>query len=173
MARTGTARWSSSRVWWSGRPARAAPGGPAGPHWPAMDQPRLATGPPSRPRPAKRRADTVRIALFVTCLADTLFPEAGKATTALLERLGHDVEFPAAQTCCGQMHVNTGYARAALALVRRYAEVFEDFDVIVVPSGSCTGSIRHQHAMVARRYGDEALAARAEAVARLGTGTAK
>jgi L-lactate dehydrogenase complex protein LldE len=107
----------------------------------------------------------VRIALFVTCLADTLFPEAGKATTALLERLGHDVEFPAAQTCCGQMHVNTGYARAALPLVRRYAEVFEDFDVIVVPSGSCTGSIRHQHAMVARRCGDEALAARAEAVA--------
>jgi L-lactate dehydrogenase complex protein LldE len=107
----------------------------------------------------------VRIALFVTCLADTLFPEAGKATTALLERLGHDVEFPAAQTCCGQMHVNTGYARAALALVRRYVEVFEDFDVIVVPSGSCTGSIRHQHALVARRYGDEALAGRAEAVA--------
>jgi L-lactate dehydrogenase complex protein LldE len=107
----------------------------------------------------------VRIALFVTCLADTLFPEAGKATVRLLERLGHDVEFPAAQTCCGQMHVNTGYARAALALVRRYAEVFEDFDVIVVPSGSCSGSIRHQHAMVARRYGDEALAARAEAVA--------
>jgi L-lactate dehydrogenase complex protein LldE len=63
------------------------------------------------------------------------------------------------------MHVNTGYARAALPLVRRYAEVFEDFDVIVVPSGSCTGSIRHQHAMVARRCGDEALAARAEAVA--------
>ena len=107
----------------------------------------------------------MRIALFVTCLADTLFPEAGKATTVLLERLGHEVEFPAAQTCCGQMHVNTGYARAALPLVRRYAEVFEDFDVIVVPSGSCTGSIRHQHAMVARRCGDEALAARAEAVA--------
>jgi len=107
----------------------------------------------------------VRIALFVTCLADTLFPEAGKATVRLLERLGHDVEFPAAQTCCGQMHVNTGYAKAALPLVRRYAEVFEDSDLIVVPSGSCAGSIRHQHAMVARRYGDEALAARAEAVA--------
>jgi L-lactate dehydrogenase complex protein LldE len=107
----------------------------------------------------------VRVALFITCLADTLFPEAGKATTALLERLGHQVEFPLAQTCCGQMHVNTGYARAALPLVRRYVEVFEDCDVIVVPSGSCTGSVRHQHAMVARRYGDEALATRAEAVA--------
>ena len=107
----------------------------------------------------------MRIALFVTCLADTLFPEAGRATVRLLERLGHQVEFPAAQTCCGQMHVNTGYLRDALPLVRRYVEVFEDCEAIVVPSGSCTGSIRHQHAMVARRYGDEALARRAEAVA--------
>ena len=107
----------------------------------------------------------MRIALFVTCLADTLFPDAGRATVRLLERLGHQVEFPAAQTCCGQMHVNTGYLRDALPLVRRYAEVFENCEAIVVPSGSCTGSIRHQHAMVARRYGDEALARRAEAVA--------
>jgi L-lactate dehydrogenase complex protein LldE len=107
----------------------------------------------------------MRIALFVTCLADTLFPDAGRATVRLLERLGHQVEFPAAQTCCGQMHVNTGYLRDALPLVRHYVEVFESCEAIVVPSGSCTGSIRHQHAMVARRYGDEALARRAEAVA--------
>ena len=53
----------------------------------------------------------MRIALFVTCLADTLFPDVGKATTALLERLGHEVVFPQAQTCCGQMHVKTGYQR--------------------------------------------------------------
>jgi L-lactate dehydrogenase complex protein LldE len=108
---------------------------------------------------------SVRIALFVTCLADTLFPEVGRATVELLERLGHEVVFPQAQTCCGQMHVNTGYAREALPLVRRYVAVFEPFEVIVAPSGSCTGSVRHQHAMVARRYGDERLAARAEAVA--------
>ena len=107
----------------------------------------------------------VRIALFVTCLGDTLFPEAGKATVRLLERLGHQVEFPQAQTCCGQMHVNTGYQREALPLVRRYVEVFERCEAVVVPSGSCTGSIRHQHAMVARRLGDEDLARRAEAVA--------
>jgi L-lactate dehydrogenase complex protein LldE len=104
----------------------------------------------------------VRIALFVTCLADTLFPDVGKATVRLLERLGHQVTFPSAQTCCGQMHVNTGYQREALRLVRRYVSVFEDCEVIVAPSGSCVGSIRHQHAMVAR---DERLAARAEAVA--------
>jgi L-lactate dehydrogenase complex protein LldE len=108
----------------------------------------------------------MRIALFVTCLADTLFPDVGKATVTLLERLGHEVEFPAAQTCCGQMHVNTGYQRDALPLVRRYVEVFErGYDAIVMPSGSCAGSVRHQHAMVARRSGDELLARRAEAVA--------
>src|SRR5580704_13623145 len=107
----------------------------------------------------------MRIALFVTCLADTLFPDVGKATTALLERLGHRVEFPQAQTCCGQMHVNTGYQHEALPLIRRYVETFEPYDVVVAPSGSCVGSIRHQHAMVARRLGDEKLARRAETVA--------
>jgi L-lactate dehydrogenase complex protein LldE len=107
----------------------------------------------------------MRIALFVTCLADTLYPQAGIATVRLLERLGHQVDFPQAQTCCGQMHVNTGYQAAALPLIRRYVEVFAGYEAIVVPSGSCTGSIRHQHAMVARRAGDEALARRAEAVA--------
>ncbi len=106
----------------------------------------------------------MRISLFVTCLADTLFPGVGRATVRLLERLGHEVEFPQAQTCCGQMHVNTGYARDALPLVRRYVEVFERSDVIVAPSGSCAGSIRHQHPMVARSCGDEGLARRAEAV---------
>jgi L-lactate dehydrogenase complex protein LldE len=107
----------------------------------------------------------MRIALFVTCLADTLFPEVGRATVALLERLGHQVEFPEKQTCCGQMHVNTGYQRDALPLVRRYAEVFGGYDAVVVPSASCAGSVRHQHAMVARRAGDEALARQAEAAA--------
>jgi L-lactate dehydrogenase complex protein LldE len=107
----------------------------------------------------------MRIALFVTCLADTLFPDVGKATTALLERLGHEVVFPQAQTCCGQMHVNTGYQRDALPLIRRYVDTFEPYDVIVAPSGSCVGSIRHQHAMVAGRLGQPDLARRAQAVA--------
>jgi L-lactate dehydrogenase complex protein LldE len=107
----------------------------------------------------------VRIGLFVTCLVDALFPDVGKATVALLERLGHEVVFPAGQTCCGQMHTNTGYQRDAVPLVRRHVEVFEPFDVVVAPSGSCVGSVRHQHAMVARRAGDLALAGRAEAVA--------
>lgn len=109
----------------------------------------------------------MRIAVLATCLADALFPQAAIATVELLERLGHQVEFPDRQTCCGQMHVNTGYLREALPLVRRHVEVFEDSgcDAVVAPSGSCVGSVRHQHAMVARRAGDEVLAARAEAVA--------
>jgi L-lactate dehydrogenase complex protein LldE len=81
----------------------------------------------------------------------------------LLERLGQPVEFPLEQTCCGQMHANSGHFE--VGLVRRYADTFADYDAIVVPSGSCAASIRHQHAMVARAEGDEALAARAEAVA--------
>ncbi len=98
-----------------------------------------------------------------------MFPQVGKATVALLERLGHEVAFPAAQTCCGQMHVNTGYQREAVPLVRHHVETFETAldrcDVIVAPSGSCVGSVRHQHAMVARGAGDGALAARATEVA--------
>ncbi len=107
----------------------------------------------------------MRIALFVTCLADGLFPSVGQATVRVLERLGHEVVFPDRQTCCGQMHTNTGYQREALPLVRHHVEVFEPYDVVVAPSGSCVGSVRHQHAMVARRAGDTTLADRAAAVA--------
>ncbi|GIE89795.1 (Fe-S)-binding protein [Actinoplanes regularis] len=106
----------------------------------------------------------MRIALFATCLADTLFPEAAKATVRLLERLGHEVVFPFEQSCCGQMHVNTGYQRDALPLVKRYVSVFDRYDVIVAPSGSCVGSIRHQHSLVASNCGERGLAARAQDV---------
>jgi L-lactate dehydrogenase complex protein LldE len=112
----------------------------------------------------------VKVALFVTCLADVLFPDVGRATVTVLERLGHEVVFPQAQTCCGQMHTNTGYQRDAVGLVRHHVDVFEQAlaegcEAVVAPSGSCAGSVRHQHAAIARRFGDEALAVRAEAVA--------
>ncbi|ROP30512.1 (Fe-S)-binding protein [Couchioplanes caeruleus] len=107
----------------------------------------------------------MRIALFVTCLADTLFPAAAKATVRLLERLGHEVVFPPDQTCCGQMHINTGYQEDALPLVRRHVRTFAPYEAVVAPSGSCVGSVRHQHANVARAAGDVSLAARAEDVA--------
>ncbi|MEV6105650.1 (Fe-S)-binding protein [Streptomyces sp. NPDC051940] len=101
----------------------------------------------------------MRIGLFATCLGDTIFPDAVKATALLLARLGHEVVFPAGQTCCGQMHVNTGYQREPVPLVRNYAEQFGDrsIDAVVMPSASCAGSVRHQHRIVADRYGDPAL----------------
>jgi L-lactate dehydrogenase complex protein LldE len=107
----------------------------------------------------------LKVALFVTCLVDGMFPSVGKSTVELLERLGVQVDVPMAQTCCGQMHTNTGYGALALPMVRRYADVFEQYDAIVTPSGSCAGSVRHQHAGLAERAGDEGLAARARAVA--------
>jgi L-lactate dehydrogenase complex protein LldE len=117
----------------------------------------------------------MRVALFVTCLADALFPRAAQATVVLLERLGHEVVFPGGQTCCGQMHVNTGYSRTALPVVAHHVEVFEaalapqaegglGAEAIVAPSGSCVGSVRHQHRDVAAQAGP-GLAERADRVA--------
>ena len=105
----------------------------------------------------------MRVALFTTCLIDALFPAAGRATVQLLERLGQPVEFPLEQTCCGQMHANSGYFEPAL--VRRYTDTFNDYDAIVVPSASCAGAIRHQHTMIARDAQDEALSTAARATA--------
>jgi L-lactate dehydrogenase complex protein LldE len=107
----------------------------------------------------------MRTALFITCLADGLFPDVGKATVRLLERLGQVVEFPAEQTCCGQMHVNTGYQKQTLPLVERFVKVFTPYDAIVAPSGSCVGSVRHQHAMIAKRFGSPGLVEQVETVA--------
>ena len=110
---------------------------------------------------------TVRVALFITCVTDTLFPQTGRATVALLERLGHEVAFPMGQTCCGQMHANSGYTEDAVPLVRRFVEVLSDpaFDAVVTPSGSCAAMVRDQHARIARFAGDEDLAVRAAALA--------
>jgi L-lactate dehydrogenase complex protein LldE len=107
----------------------------------------------------------VRVALFITCLVDGLFPSVGKATVELLERLGVTVEVPMAQTCCGQMHINTGYGAKAVPLVRRYTDVFSEYDAVVTPSGSCAGSVRHQHVGLAERAGDGRLADQARLTA--------
>jgi len=87
----------------------------------------------------------VRIGLFVTCLVDTLSPQVGRATVAVLERLGHEVVFPAAQTCCGQMHLNSGYRGEADRLAARWERVFDGFDVVVAPSSSCVGTLRETY----------------------------
>jgi L-lactate dehydrogenase complex protein LldE len=96
---------------------------------------------------------------MVTCVNDAMFPETGTAVVTLLRRLGVDVDFPAAQTCCGQPMVNTGYLDEAVPVLRTFVEAFDGYDAIVTPSGSCAGSARHQHGMVARRSGDPALEA--------------
>jgi L-lactate dehydrogenase complex protein LldE len=84
----------------------------------------------------------VRVALFLTCFNDTLFPQVGKAVVTVLERLGCEVDFPLEQTCCGQMHLNTGYGSEAAKLATRFTGVFAPYDMIVTPSGSCAGTVR-------------------------------
>ena len=83
----------------------------------------------------------MQIALFVTCIG-AVFPDGAKATVQILERLGHEVVFPEEQTCCGQMHLNSGYRDEAARLARRFLDVFAECDVIVSPSSSCVGAVR-------------------------------
>jgi L-lactate dehydrogenase complex protein LldE len=110
----------------------------------------------------------VRVSLFVTCLGDTLFPDTARATVALLERLGVAVDFPTEQTCCGQMHINTGYGHESLALVRRFVDVFDASEVIVAPSASCVATVREEYPRLAERAEDPALA---ESVAQIASRT--
>jgi len=112
----------------------------------------------------------VKVALFATCLVDTMVPQVARATAVLLERLGHEVVVPAGQSCCGQMHVNTGYRREAVPIVANHVRAFagamsSGVEAIVAPSGSCVASIHHQQAAVARRAGEHALADEAAALA--------
>jgi L-lactate dehydrogenase complex protein LldE len=102
----------------------------------------------------------MRISLFMPCFNDTLFPQTGMATVRLLERLGHVVEFPRAQTCCGQIHYNTGYQDEALALMRHFVDVFEDADVVVAPSASCVATVRDAYPDMAAAAGEPTLETR-------------
>ncbi|MEU5403365.1 (Fe-S)-binding protein [Streptomyces sp. NPDC005963] len=98
----------------------------------------------------------MRVALFVTCVNDALFPSTGVATVKLLERLGVTVDFPAAQTCCGQPHFNTGHRSAAEKLVHHTARAFAGYEYVVTPSGSCAAMVREQYP----RWGEDSLPAR-------------
>lgn len=97
------------------------------------------------------------VAVFATCIADTMKPSIPIATVSLLERLGCTVWFPKKQSCCGQMMTNTGYFDEAVPTVRNYVDAFEPYDYIVGPSGSCVGSVREQHTMLARHAHDSGL----------------
>src|SRR3954462_856911 len=93
----------------------------------------------------------MKVALFLTCFNDTLFPGTGRAVVTLLERLGCEVEFPLEQTCCGQMHVNSGYGRDAEGLLGRFARVFGGYEAIVSPSASCVAHVRERIPSVSDR----------------------
>ena len=100
----------------------------------------------------------MRIGLFVTCLTDTLFPDTGKAVVAVLERLGHQVDFPQAQACCGQMHFNTGYRREAVPMARGLVTAFAGSEAVVTPSASCASMVREYFPVLAAEAGDQDLA---------------
>src|SRR6201989_2503838 len=93
----------------------------------------------------------MRVALFVTCFKETLFPQAGRATVELLERVGCVVEFPSEQTCCGQMHVNSGYEHEARALLERFERVFGGYEAVVSPSAAGVAHVRERVPGVADR----------------------
>jgi L-lactate dehydrogenase complex protein LldE len=95
--------------------------------------------------------------LFITCYNDTLFPETGKAVVRVLERLGHTVQFPAGQTCCGQMHYNTGYQAEAMPLLERFVAQFKHAEAVVVPSSSCVAMMRDHYPKMAEQIGNAGL----------------
>jgi L-lactate dehydrogenase complex protein LldE len=96
----------------------------------------------------------LRISLFITCYNDTLFPATGKAVVKVLERLGHQIEFRLDQTCCGQMHWNTGYEREAMPIIRRFVNAYRDAELVCVPSSSCVAMIRDHYPKAAEESGD-------------------
>jgi L-lactate dehydrogenase complex protein LldE len=108
-------------------------------------------------RHTSKESGPVRVALFITCYNDTLFPGTGKSVVRVLERLGHTVVFPAGQTCCGQMHWNTGYQEDALPLLPRFVEQFRGAEAVVVPSSSCVAMMRDHYPKMAAQIGDAKL----------------
>ncbi|MDH2388072.1 (Fe-S)-binding protein [Streptomyces sp. HNM0663] len=97
----------------------------------------------------------MRVALFVTCVNDAVYPATGIATVELLERLGVTVDFPAGQTCCGQPAFNTGYRRETLPLVRRTVHAFQGYTHVVTPSASCAAMVRRHYPGLAGAAGAE------------------
>ncbi len=106
----------------------------------------------------------MRVSLFITCYNDTLFPQTGKAVVRVLEQLGHQVEFPWAQTCCGQMHWNTGYLQESMPLIRHFIRVFQDAEVVCIPSSSCVAMIRDHYPKAALESGDSSFIAEVDAL---------
>ena len=99
----------------------------------------------------------MRASLFITCYNDTLFPQTGRAVVRLLERLGVDVDFLPAQTCCGQMHANTGFRGEAYSQAKRFVHLYRETECVVIPSSSCVAMIRDQYPGLFEELGNDGL----------------
>ncbi|MEE8296097.1 MAG: (Fe-S)-binding protein [Sphingomonadales bacterium] len=96
------------------------------------------------------KGNNKKVALFATCLVDLWRPSVGRATKSLIEKAGFSVEVPASQTCCGQPNWNSGDRMGAAKLARRHIEMFQGFDFVVVPSGSCADMVKNQYPAIFR-----------------------
>ncbi|MDA8027032.1 MAG: (Fe-S)-binding protein [Actinomycetota bacterium] len=96
----------------------------------------------------------MKIGLMITCINDALYADTAIAVVKVLERLGHNIYFPEQQSCCGQMHLNSGYRKEGIELAKRSIAVFEEFDYVVSPSASCVGTIREVYHNAAVATGD-------------------
>jgi L-lactate dehydrogenase complex protein LldE len=99
----------------------------------------------------------MRASLFITCYNDTLFPRTGRAVVRLLERLGVDLTFRREQTCCGQMHANTGFRKEAFSQALNFIRLYQDAEAVVIPSTSCVSMIRDQYRGLVHELGDTSL----------------
>ncbi|MGB6975133.1 MAG: (Fe-S)-binding protein [Terracidiphilus sp.] len=99
----------------------------------------------------------MRASLFIACYNDTLFPETGRAVVRLLERLGVTLDFHPGQTCCGQMHANTGFRAEAYSQAKRFVRMYKDTEAVVIPSSSCVAMIRDQYTGLFDELGSPAL----------------
>ncbi|MDR3723890.1 MAG: (Fe-S)-binding protein [Terracidiphilus sp.] len=106
----------------------------------------------------------MRASLFITCYNDTLFPETGRAVVSLLERLGVELDFHPRQTCCGQMHANSGFRAEAYSQAKRFIRMYQDTELLVIPSSSCVSMIREQYPTLIHELGNEELRQQYEAL---------
>jgi L-lactate dehydrogenase complex protein LldE len=99
----------------------------------------------------------MRTSLFITCYNDTLFPQTGRAVVRLLDRLGVAHDFNPQQTCCGQMHANTGFRAEAYSQAKRFVRIYQDAETVLIPSSSCVAMIRDQYPGLFEELGNEQL----------------
>jgi L-lactate dehydrogenase complex protein LldE len=108
----------------------------------------------------------MRVSLFITCLVDQIFPRVGEAMVVTLRRLGAEVTFNQAQTCCGQPAFNTGFRSDARQIAEHFINVFDDekADYLIAPSGSCTAMVRNYYRELFDKPEDERWRVRLERV---------